>query len=331
MNPWMLGVVMAAAMMQPDSASLQPGDGAWNHEVRLATLDERGAWVESDTPVRARSTSPRILSLSGKGQAGEAGLLALYTLDLRPGEGLIVSRSLSNDGGRRWYVTPGVGFEGDTGPAIDSFCVAQLEDGRLRMYLLSKGGTQSVSPFPGLPNLPPWPTPPGPPDRPKPLPPPSVPEGPGKSDESPKAVIRSAISEDGLKFVIETGTRYESERVTSMDVMRVGDSWLMVMSRGGTIVAARSEDGLKFKDEPALRWEGAVEPALWMTPEGPRVLASTRAGIVSAVLDAKSWSIATDLGVMVSGPAGNPTAASREGGAGILLFTRFLDGRDPRW
>ncbi len=322
--------LLALSPLQPD-LSAQPGDGAWNHAVHMATSADGRAWSQRDVPVRVRSTSPTVVSLSGKGDAGEAGLLALYTLDLGGSHGMTLGRWLSNDAGRRWYATDGLSIEGDWGGTPNDISVVQLDDGRLRMYVVITPPPPRPVRDPTDPGLPQLPPPPGPPGRPRPLPPPSVPDGPGPQDPPP-AIVRSAISADGLKFVIEAGNRFEHETITTVDVQHIGGQWIMLMTHGRSVIGARGDDGLAFKLESAITWEAAMEPALSITPSGEvRALAATRRGIAAGVLDTQTWTLKPDTSPLIPGPAGHPTAAFLADGTQLLLFTRFLDGRDPRW
>jgi hypothetical protein len=75
-----------------------------------------------------------------------------------------------------------------------------------------------------------------------------------------------------------------------------------------------------------------MEPALvGAAGGGARVLAATRSGIGAAALDTKAWTMTVESGVVIAGAAGNPTAVTLDDGSQVLLLTRFLDGRDPRW
>ena len=328
MHTIVLGLL--AASLQPE-LSAQPADGAWNHAVCMATSMDGRTWNERDVPVRVRSTSPTVVSLSGKGDAGEEGLLALYTLDLGGSHGMSLGRWVSNDAGKRWYATTGLSIDGDWGGSPRDICVVQLDDGRIRMYGVITPPPPPPVRDPGDPGTPQLPLPPGPPGRPRPIPPPSVPEGPPR--EAPlTAVVRSAISTDGLKFVIEAGDRFELANITTVDVAPVNGKWVMLLTRGREIVGARGDDGLAFTLEPAMSWEAAMEPTLCTIPAGElRVFAATQRGIVSATLDTQSWKIKPDASTLVSSPAGHPTTTFLAGGTQLLLFTRFLDGRDPRW
>jgi hypothetical protein len=229
--------------IEPGGAGLQPMDGAWNHAVHVATSADGRKWIERDAPVRVRATSPDVLVLSGKGGAGEAGLLALYTLDMASGGNLSLSRWLSNDAGNRWYATPGISIEGDWGGAVRDVSVVQLDDGRIRMYVVLPPAPRTpgrdLTPPGQPPDQPPMPTPPGPPNRPKFPEPPRIPTDPVKGEAPPVSLVRSAISSDGLKFVVEEGNRFEAEGIASADVMFVGSQWVMVIGRGGNVFGAR--------------------------------------------------------------------------------------------
>lgn len=327
-----VAALLTAATLQPDFSTSQPTDGAWNHAVHVATSTDGRAWVERDTPVRIRSTSPDVLVLSGKGDAGEAGIIALYTLDMLSGGNLAMSRWLAVDEGKRWFATPGVTIEGDWGGAVRNISVTQLDDGRIRIYVVI-ALPQKPAPRETHPTDPsPRPTPPGPPGRPRPVQPPTLPLDPAKEDTHTLSLIRSAISTDGLKFTIEEGNRHEAEGITAADVAWTGKHWLLVFSRANAIHAATSDDGLTFTDQPALTWEAATDPSILIKPDGAaKLLAATPTGIRAADIDLKTHTLRIDQGTLIPGPAGHPTAAILHSGTHILLLTRFLDGRDPRW
>lgn len=169
------------------------------------------------------------------------------------------------------------------GAAVDP-SVVQLSDGRLRMYFFGSEITHGD--------------------------PASVP-----GDH----VIYSALSEDGLTFTVEPGVRFQSPGITDPDVLRVGDAWWMVLSRGQETLLARSEDGLTFTEEPRLRLSIGGVPGAVELPDGRvRIFASGRGAILSALVRA-------DLSAL---PQIEPSARIEQGRAMLVADPSCVRRRD---
>lgn len=74
-----------------------------------------------------------------------------------------------------------------------------------------------------------------------------------------KIKIKSALSEDGVNFVEEPGSRYETTSiVTDPDVIKISNKWFMYLADGRKQIATSSTDGDSFKLEKVVREEGSV-------------------------------------------------------------------------
>jgi hypothetical protein len=187
--------------------------------------------------------------------AGSAGTLLLYFVDFddmhRAGsEGL--SMASSKDGTRWTAKQPVWVVEKRHGGAAVDPSVVQLSDGRLRMYFF---GSEVIHGDPAA--------------------------APGDH------VIYSALSEDGLIFTVEPGVRFQASGITDPDVLRVGEEWWMVLSRGQETWLARSKNGLDFIEESRLRLAGGGVPGAVELPDGHvRIFISGRGAIFSVVVHA---------------------------------------------
>jgi len=73
-------------------------------------------------------------------------------------------------------------------------------------------------------------------------------------------MIKSALSEDGINFVEEKGTRYQSvgEIITDPDVIKIKDKWYMYLAKGSELIATVSTDGNTFTFLQNIRDDGSV-------------------------------------------------------------------------
>jgi len=73
-------------------------------------------------------------------------------------------------------------------------------------------------------------------------------------------MIKSALSKDGISFIEEKGTRYQSvgEQITDPDVIIINDKWYMYLAKGPDLIATVSSDGNTFKFLQNIRQNGSV-------------------------------------------------------------------------
>jgi hypothetical protein len=90
--------------------------------------------------------------------------------------------------------------------------------------------------------------------------------------------IGSAISDDGLNFVVEPGIRFERLQIWDPDVVILPDGgFRMYLNNMGNVLSAISADGLTFIEEPGVRVEvqGSVPGALRLPDGSTRLYACT--------------------------------------------------------
>jgi hypothetical protein len=246
-----------------------------------------------------------------------------------------VVRLTSGDGAKTWGKPEAVALSwpGDAARAAAEPCVVQLEDGRLRLYFLATTparpedegpGPRGPGEMPPAIDLPKPPTPPPPPfprtpDRPwEPLKP-RVPTPPARS---PAPGIFSAVSDDGLRFVVEKGVRYEDESISHPAVVRVGDEWLMFLSRADKVLLARSGNGLKFEKDRPFVLRGGGDPGAAVLSNGRiRLYQSAAEGISSLEFDPETGNFRPDPGIRMPAPAASASICSLASGtyAGVFL------------
>jgi len=73
-------------------------------------------------------------------------------------------------------------------------------------------------------------------------------------------MIKSALSQDGINFIEEKGTRYQSigEQITDPDVIKINDKWYMYLAKGSELIATVSSDGDNFEFLQSIRKNGSV-------------------------------------------------------------------------
>ena len=73
-------------------------------------------------------------------------------------------------------------------------------------------------------------------------------------------MIKSALSPDGVNFIEEKGTRYQSvdEQITDPDVIKISNKWYMYLSKGPQLIATVSNDGNTFEFLQSIRQNGSV-------------------------------------------------------------------------
>ncbi|MFQ5681464.1 MAG: hypothetical protein ACE5GG_05400 [Candidatus Omnitrophota bacterium] len=231
-----------------------PGQGPFNDEVFAAVSDDGLEFDVLPGPLFRHASVPDVVILSRSSAAGSRGTMLLYFVDFSdvqgPGsEG--ISRAVSRDG-LSWRDKQPIVIEGkvNKGAAVDPSLV-QLPDGRIRLYFF---GSQITAGDPAA--------------------------------ETGKHKIYSAISSDGVNFRLEPGLRFAAEGITDPEVVRVGEEWLMFLSRGPETLLARSGDGLEFTSDRGFRCRrGGVPGALSLSDGRVRLFLSAGGGIVSLSFD----------------------------------------------
>lgn len=223
------------------------GPGPFNDEAWIAFSDDSREWRVADGPVREHASVPDIVEVDGR--------LLVHFVDFsgRPGPGEEqISMVESTDGGESWSDPRRCRIEDkpNAGGAVDP-SVVLLDDGRMRMYFFGSEMTQ----------------------------------GDPASHAGPHHIY-SAVSEDGVDWTCEEGSRYEQERITDPEVIRVGDEWLMFVSEGSQTHLARSDDGLAFERDRDFSLRLGGVPGAVALPDGRvRIFACGREGIMTALWD----------------------------------------------
>lgn len=92
--------------------------------------------------------------------------------------------------------------------------------------------------------------------------------GPTSTDGDPaqipgKHAIYSATSDDGIHFSREAGKRYSVKSITDPEVVHLGNTWFMYLSRGSETLITRSRNGLDFTDT-GKTWSGGGIPGAYV-------------------------------------------------------------------
>jgi hypothetical protein len=336
----MNALVLIAAVM---SGFQQPGDRPIpREETRLHVVRSTDGvnFSEVERSIATGCSSPDLIELATalpKG-AGKGTVLA-YVVD---GDRTL-ARMESSDAGVTWTRPLKVKVGKANGDEVDRIfdpAVVQLEDGRLRLYFLSSSkGPESekppqpvdprrpggippiIEPRPNAPSVPPPPAPPGRSDR---------PTGPKPEPAGSIGRVLSAVSEDGLKFVLEEGERLDVEGMAAPEVVRAGDEWLMFWSRGQEILMARSRDGLDWRRERSFTLRGGRSPGAVDLGDGrQRIYQSGPDGVTSAVFDADRGTFRPDPGVRIPGKCGEPSVWALAGGGYLGIVKREAGDERP--
>lgn len=139
-------------------------------------------------------------------------------------------------------------------------------------------------------------------------------------------VIYSALSEDGVHFVVEEGERFQARHITDPEVVKAGDEWLMFLSRGPETLLARSKDGSNFEQDTTFHLRLGGVPGAVVLPNGKvRIFACSRRGIVSALFDPKSeYAVNVEPNARIPrgdfGLVADPAPILRSDGTHYLIF-----------
>ncbi|MCX7750946.1 MAG: hypothetical protein N2320_05360 [Candidatus Bipolaricaulota bacterium] len=81
--------------------------------------------------------------------------------------------------------------------------------------------------------------------------------------------VYSAISTDGLHFVLEPGPRFRAPEIFDPSVVRLPDGrYRMYLNQNGDITSATSSDGLRFIADPGVRIPRGGVPGAIVLPDG---------------------------------------------------------------
>lgn len=324
----------AGAQVHPDQPAPATPDPLRIHRVHLATSADGLEFSEQRSPLLARADAPEVIVLSGAGQAGGAGNIVVLAIDRSDPRREQLVRLASTDSGRTWSAPQPVTLRGwpeDAAPADPA--IVQLDDGRLRLFLVAVPTSQERQPRDRLPDRPrdielpkpDRPVQPIPRDPRQPGPPTRIDPPPDEPKAAPGSIrVLSAISDDGITFTVEEGTRVATPDVSDPDVLHAGDQWLMFLSRGDEVLLARSSDGLRFRmDDAFLMGAGGSPSAVPLADGTVRLYQSGREGIISAIFDPEASTLRREPGLRVKGPCADPAVYLRPEGGCVIAFTRF--------
>lgn len=276
--------------------------GPFNDQVHGAVSRDGLNFEFLPGPFFKKASVPDVLELTKDSKLGKAGTLLLYFVDFSrvtgPGtEGISVATSID---GINWSEAQQVIIEEklNRGAAVDP-SVVELPDGRIRMYFF---GSDITSGDPA--------------------------SQPGEHK------IYSAISSDGINFIVEEGIRFQMQEITDPEVIQVRSEWLMFLSRGRETLLARSEDGLNFiLDKDFILQIGGVPGAVALPSGEVRIFACSPEGIVSAVFDPKSDKPLTqDKGARIpkdiDAIVADPSPILRKDGSYYLIYKKNIPGRE---
>lgn len=285
----------------PSEVPLAPRQAAIGKAVYLASSPDGVEWTESAVPLLLKASSPALVELAAslpKPQAasGARGTIQVYAIE--PGADAKVLRVWSGDGGRTWSKPQPVTLRDKPDGAPTGLSVVQLDDGRLRLYVSLTPPARRTEP--GRP-------------RPEDLNRPS----------SASPAVHSAVSEDGLAFAFEPGTRLASAGIADPDVIRSGSEWLMFHTAGRETRVARSPDGLTFAADDSIRLPDGRSPAAVPMSDGSiRVFVVGQRGVVSVRVRTEDKKATAEVGTRLPLGADDPAAVVPSEGPWLMLVTR---------
>ena len=227
-----------------------PPDDPQLHAVYGATSIDGLNFTEIPEPLFRQASVPDVVEITVSGsKVAPKGTLLLYFVDFSHYNGPnqeVLSMATSTDG-RSWSARRTVIVHGNNRPIAVDPSVVELPDGRLRLYYY---GADFADPLQN------------------------------QRDHE----FFSAVSEDGINFQVEPGTRFQAPGITDPEVAKAGDEWRMVYLQNG-ILLARSRDGLEFKADKRFEFV----PGSVLMPDGRvRAFGQSGGGSVSALYDFSS-------------------------------------------
>lgn len=245
------GAPTANAPTAPTPQNGTPGGDLKYHSAYISFSDDPASF-DAGTLIAEEASVPDALVCTVDSEACDAGDILVYFVDVQalttPGSEHI-GMIRSTDDGKTWSDRETITIAGrpnEDGVAVDPSLV-QLDDGRLRLYYYGPEGRI---------------------------------EDPATATQSHP--VYSAVSEDGIAFASEDGTRVSRLNLTDPEVVRFDGLWYMYYSLGQTSGVATSEDGLEFEDHGELAVDGGGVPGAIALADGIRIYGCSRTGIQSA-------------------------------------------------
>lgn len=207
----LLACLLVAGTALAQDGPQQGNNPLMNHELHFATSPDGLTWTTDGVALRGHTSVPEVVYWQDK--LWIYGVEGDFDPTLGEKERFVVLEQTA-DGWAEQYITLDVEFEGNL---ADPDAVV-LDDGRLRLYFFDFSVMRN--PSPNTDDL----------------------------SDRPSGYFYSMVTEDGINFVMEAGTRLETRPpATDPDVVRVGDTWWLYGSSNGTSLIARSTDGLSFE------------------------------------------------------------------------------------
>lgn len=218
-----------------EDADTRDTNGPQNDSIHITTSLTPAAFDLSGSTIFEQASTPDAVVLHTASSVGSPGDVLMYYSSFKDAvlqeEDVRIHVARSIDNGLTWIDPQRIVISGDLpiGKASDSAAV-QLEDGSIRLFFY----------------------------------------GPSEADVDPALIegehsMYSAVSSDGVNFVMEDGVRFAYNRITDPEVVKLGDKWIMYASAGNDIIVATSEDGLEFLYTSTVRGIGSV-PGAYVEP-----------------------------------------------------------------
>lgn len=228
-----------------------PGGDLKYHSAYITFSEDPSSFPEG-TLIAEEASVPDALVCTVDSEACDAGDILVYFVDVRSvavygSEHIGMIRS--TDGGKTWSDRATIAIADKPnvdGVAVDP-SVVQLADGTIRLYYYGPEGRI---------------------------------EDPATATQSHP--VYSAVSENGIDFTADPGTRLSLLKLTDPDVVLKDGIWYMYYSLGLTSGVATSEDGLAFEDRGGVEDGIGGVPGAIALADGIRAYGCSRTGIQSA-------------------------------------------------
>lgn len=139
--------------------------------------------------------------------------------------------------------------------------------------------------------------------------------------------IYSAVSSDGLNYLLEPGVRFQMARIFDPDVIKLKDGrYRMYLNNEGRIISATSADGLTFTLDPGVRVErGGVPGAIVLNDGSVRLYGCGISAYKSA--DGLNFSFEVQTSIRATPPAIVCDPAVTATPDGYLIVYKYNPGR----
>ncbi len=250
---------------QPESSVDVSSDphGPFYHKVYEATSSDGIEFPQKGKMIMDKASVPDVVKTSD-------GKLYIYAVDGAGRSNSGVMMAISEDNGVTWKQGSTQIKSYDEGmSAADPQAILQ-DDGMIRLFYMTATGL------------------------------PDKKDGKPVNNNQGTYMIKSALSKDGINFMEEEGTRYQSvgEQITDPDIIKINNKWYMYLAKGPDLIATVSSDGNTFKFLQNIRQNGSVTKTV---PVGDNMFRQyfCRDGISSATSsDGLNWTY--DPGVRIS-------------------------------